>query len=179
MLSDARRATRAGADGRLLLLEEQDRERWDRAAIAEGTGLVTEALRGGRPGRFTLQAAIAAVHAEAPSYAETDWPQLLRLYGELLNAWPTPVVALNRIVPLAMTAGPDSALAEIEGSSGTAGWRVPLPARGQGRPAPPPGPLARRGGPVPDRAGLTDNAAERAFLAGRIDEVSARASGLG
>ena len=105
-----------GADtrGRLLLLEEQDRSRWDRAAIAEGTGLVTEALRCGRPGRFTLQAAIAAVHAEAPSYEETDWPQLLRLYGELLRAWPTPVVALNRVVPLAMTEGPQRALEEIE-----------------------------------------------------------------
>jgi RNA polymerase sigma-70 factor, ECF subfamily len=178
LLSDARRATRAGADGRLLLLEEQDREQWDRAAIAEGTGLVTEALRGGRPGRFTLQAAIAAVHAEAPSYAETDWPQLLRLYGELLKAWPTPVVALNRIVPLAMTAGPDSALAEIariERDGRLAGYRY-LPAAKAD--------LLRRLGRWDDAAAqyrialdLTDNAAERAFLAGRLDEAAARAAG--
>jgi RNA polymerase sigma-70 factor (ECF subfamily) len=178
LLSDARRATRAGADGRLLLLEEQDREQWDRSAIAEGTGLVAEALRGGRPGRFTLQAAIAAVHAEAPSYAETDWPQLLRLYGELLNAWPTPVVALNRIVPLAMTAGPDSALAEIERierDGRLAGYRY-LPAAKAD--------LLRRLGRWDDAVAqyrialdLTDNAAERAFLAGRIDEAAARAAG--
>jgi RNA polymerase sigma-70 factor, ECF subfamily len=178
LLSDARRATRAGADGRLLLLEEQDREQWDRAAIAEGTGLVTEALRGGRPGRFTLQAAIAAVHAEAPSYAETDWPQLLRLYGELLKAWPTPVVALNRIVPLAMTAGPDSALAEIERierDGRLAGYRY-LPAAKAD--------LLRRLGRWDDAVAqyrialdLTDNAAERAFLAGRLDEAATRAAG--
>ena len=178
LLSDARRATRAGADGRLLLLEEQDREQWDRAAIAEGTGLVTEALRGGRPGRFTLQAAIAAVHAEAPSYAETDWPQLLRLYEELLKAWPTPVVALNRIVPLAMTAGPDSALAEIERierDGRLAGYRY-LPAAKAD--------LLRRLGRWDDAMAqyrialdLTDNAAERAFLAGRLDEAAAQAAG--
>ena len=178
LLSDARRATRAGADGRLLLLEEQDREQWDRAAIAEGAGLVTEALRGGRPGRFTLQAAIAAVHAEAPSYAETDWPQLLRLYEELLKAWPTPVVALNRIVPLAMTAGPDSALAEIERierDGRLVGYRY-LPAAKAD--------LLRRLGRWDDAAAqyrialdLTDNAAERAFLAGRLDEAAARAAG--
>ena len=104
LLTDARRATAPDADGQLLLLEEQDRSRWDRAAIDEGLGLVR--VRCGRPGRgpgcqpgrFALQAAIAAVHAEAPSYGETDWPQLLQLYDELLKAWPTPVVALNRAV---------------------------------------------------------------------------------
>ena len=113
LLTDARRATRTADDGRLLLLEEQDRSRWDRAAIGEGAALVAEALRGGRPGRFALQAAIAAVHAEAPSYAETDWPQLLHLYGALLRAWPSPVVALNRAVVLAMVDGPAAGLAEI------------------------------------------------------------------
>jgi RNA polymerase sigma-70 factor, ECF subfamily len=173
LLSDARRATRSGADGRLLLLEEQNREQWDRAAIAEGTGLVTDALRCGRPGRFTLQAAIAAVHAEAPSYAETDWPQLLRLYGELMRAWPTPVVALNRIVPLAMTEGPDRALAEIERierDGRLTGYRY-LPAAKAD--------LLRRLGRNADAArayrfalDLTDNAAERAFLARRLAEVS-------
>jgi RNA polymerase sigma-70 factor, ECF subfamily len=113
LLTDARRATRLDAGGRLLLLEEQDRSRWDRAAIAEGSCLVVGALRGGRPGRFALQAAIAAVHAEAPSYAETDWPELLALYDELLRAWPSPVVALNRAVVLAMVAGPAAGLAQI------------------------------------------------------------------
>ena len=98
LLTDARRATRADSDGRLLLLEEQDRSQWDRRAINEGAALVTGALRGGRPGRFALQAAIAALHAEAPSYSDTDWPQILLLYDALRLAWISPVVALNRAV---------------------------------------------------------------------------------
>jgi len=177
LLTDARRATRTAADGRLLLLEEQDRSRWDRAAIAEGTGLVTGALRGrtGRPGRFLLQAAIAAVHAEAPSYADTDWPQLLRLYDELLLAWPTPVVALNRAVAHAMADGPEAGLADIEAierDGRLAGYRYLPAARAD---------LLRRLGRDRDAAeayrtalGLTENAAERAFLAGRIAEVCGR-----
>jgi RNA polymerase sigma-70 factor, ECF subfamily len=184
LLTDARRATRADPNGRLLLLEEQDRSRWDRAAIAEGAGLVTGALRGrlgppgcpglARPGRFVLQAAIAAVHADAPSYGETDWPQLLRLYGELLTAWPTPVVALNRAVVHAMVAGPEAGLADIEGierDGRLAGYRY-LPAAKAD--------LLRRLGRHQDAArayrmalDLTDNDAERAFLARRITEVSA------
>ncbi len=175
LLTDARRATRSAADGRLLLLGEQDRSRWDRAAIAEGAGLVTCALRGrpGPPGRFLLQAAIAAVHAEAPSYADTDWRQLLRLYDELLNAWPTPVVALNRAVAHAMTDGPEAGLADIEAierDGRLAGYRYLPAARAD---------LLRRLGRQQDAAeayrtalDLTENAAERAFLAGRIAEVS-------
>ena len=99
LITDARRATRTDARGRLQLLEHQDRSLWDAAAIAEGGQLVIDALRCGRPGRFALQAAIAAVHAEAPSYAE---PRTGRscciLYDSLLRAWPSPVVALNRAV---------------------------------------------------------------------------------
>jgi RNA polymerase sigma-70 factor, ECF subfamily len=126
LLTDARRATRTGPDGRLLLLEEQDRSRWDRNAIAEGQRLVVGALRGGRPGRFGLQAAIAAVHAEAPSYAETDWLQVLRLYDELVRVWPSPVVVLNRTVALSMVDGPAAALAELallEDDGRLAGYR--------------------------------------------------------
>jgi RNA polymerase sigma-70 factor, ECF subfamily len=89
LLTDARRVTRTAADGRLLLLEEQDRSRWDRQAIGEGRQLVDEALRRGRPGRFALQAAIAAVHAEAPSYPDTDWPEVRGLYDLLLAVWPS------------------------------------------------------------------------------------------
>jgi RNA polymerase sigma-70 factor, ECF subfamily len=174
LLTDARRAARTAADGRLLLLEEQDRSLWDRAALAEGTALVAGALRGrpGGPGRFLLQAAIAAVHADAPSYADTDWPQLLLLYDELLSAWPTPVVALNRAVVRAMTDGPEAGLADIEAieSGGRlAGYRYLPAARAD---------LLRRLGRHQDAAdayeaalGLTENAAERAFLAGRIAEV--------
>jgi RNA polymerase sigma-70 factor, ECF subfamily len=178
LLTDARRAARAAGDGRLLLLEEQDRKLWDRAAIGEGAGLVTEALRGraGPPGRFALQAAIAAVHAEAPSYGETDWPQVLGLYDELLRAWPTPVVALNRAVAHAMTDGPQAGLADIEAierAGRLAGYRY-LPAAKAD--------LLRRLGRARDAArayqaalDLTDNHAERAFLARRIAEVSAGA----
>ena len=114
LLTDARRSTRTTADGRLLLLEEQDRSRWDRQAIGEGRQLVDQALRRGRPGRFALQAAIAAVHAEAPSYADTDWPEVLGLYDLLLAVWPSPVVALNRAVAVAMVHGPAAGLAALE-----------------------------------------------------------------
>ena len=130
LLTDARRATRAGAGGRLLLLAEQDRSRWDRDMIAEGTALVPGALRGGCPGRFGVQAAIAALHAEAPSYAETDWRQIVQLYDVLLEVWPSPVVALNRAVALAMAEGPETGLAqiqELEADGRLAGYRY-LPA---------------------------------------------------
>jgi RNA polymerase sigma-70 factor (ECF subfamily) len=173
LLTDARRAARADAAGRLLLLEEQDRSCWDRAAIEEGAALVTGALRGGRPGRFALQAAIAALHAEAPSYRQTDWPQLLQLYGELLRAWPSPVVALNRAVVRAMVDGPEAALAEIAGlelDGRLAGYRY-LPAAKAD--------LLRRLGRRGEAAQayqaaleLTDNSAERDFLARRIAEVA-------
>jgi RNA polymerase sigma-70 factor, ECF subfamily len=174
LLSHARRATRTDGDGRLLLLAEQDRARWDAAAIARGAELVAGALRGagrgGGPGRFALQAAIAAVHAEAPSYDETDWPELLGLYDELLAAWPSPVVALNRAVALAMVAGPAAGLAEIEAleqrDGRLAGYRY-LPAakadllRRQGR-------SASAAAAYRAALALADNEAERAFLAARL-----------
>jgi RNA polymerase sigma-70 factor (ECF subfamily) len=114
LVNDARRATRTDADGRLLRLDEQDRSRWDAELIEEGHRLVLGALRGGNPGRFALQAAIAALHAQAPSYAETDWPQVLLLYGELFRVWPSPVVALNRAIAVLMVDGPQAALGELE-----------------------------------------------------------------
>ncbi len=77
-------------------------------ALAEAETLITGCLRAGRPGRYVLQAAIASLYAEAPAYEQTDWPQLVALYDELLRVWPSPVVALNRAVPLAMAAGPRS-----------------------------------------------------------------------
>ena len=111
---EARRTTRTDGDGRLLRLAEQDRSAWDQALIAEADRLLVATLRAGPPGRFTLQAAIAALHAQAPSYEATDWPQILTLYDELLRIWPSPVVALNRAVALAMVDGPEPALAEVE-----------------------------------------------------------------
>lgn len=174
VLTDARRATRTGADGRLLLLEEQDRGRWDQAAIAEGLSLVRQALRGGRPGRFALQAAIAALHAEAPTYADTDWQQVRQIYDLLLRAWPSPVVALNRAVAVSMVDGPEAALMEIEAlerDGRLAGYRY-LPATKAD--------LLRRLGRIDEAVAayhgalaLTEGAAERAFLAGRIAELTA------
>ncbi len=113
LLTDARRAARQGEGGRLILLEDQDRSRWDADSIREGQSLVRTALRGGRPGRFALQAAIAAVHAEAFRWADTDWRQIVGLYDLLLAAWPSPVVALNRAVAVAMVDGPAAGLAEV------------------------------------------------------------------
>ncbi|MBA4865619.1 RNA polymerase sigma factor [Streptomyces sp. PSKA54] len=113
LVTDARRATRVDADGRLLRLEDQDRSLWDRSAMAEAHDLIVDGLRGGRPGRYVLQAAIASLYAEAPSYDETDWPQIVTLYDELLSLWPSPVVALNRTVAVSMVAGPAQALAEV------------------------------------------------------------------
>ena len=173
LLTDARRATRADASGRMLLLEEQDRSCWDRAAIAEGAALVRESLRGGRPGRFALQAAIAALHAEAPSYGETDWRQVAVLYDLLLQVWSSPVVALNRAVAVAMARGPAAGLAqigELEADGRLAGYRY-LPATKAD--------LLRRLGnreeaarAYRDALSLTDNEAERDFLARRLTEVT-------
>lgn len=114
LVTDARRATRVGADGRLLRLKDQDRSRWDRAALAEADAMITGCLRAAPPGRYVLQAAIASLYAEAATYEETDWAQIVALYDRLLQVWPSPVVALNRAVPLAMVAGPRAALAEVE-----------------------------------------------------------------
>ena len=101
LIHQARRSTRTSPDGRLLRLAEQDRAQWDRELIREADQLIVAALTTGPPGRFTLQAAIAALHAQAPSYPDTDWPQILTLYTELQRIWPSPVVALNRAAVVA------------------------------------------------------------------------------
>ncbi|MEV0584312.1 sigma-70 family RNA polymerase sigma factor [Nonomuraea sp. NPDC050310] len=111
LLSQARRAARTGPDGALIPLERQDRSRWDRALIAEGVELVSRALSGSPLGPYQVQAAIAAVHDEARGWAETDWPQVLALYGLLED---TPVVRLNRAVAVAMVHGPEAGLALLE-----------------------------------------------------------------
>jgi len=109
LLTEARQAARVDAAGRLVLMEDQDRALWDRELIAEGLALVQEALV--RPaGRFGLMAAIAAVHAEAERWEDTDWSEILGLYDVLLTRWPSPVVALNRVVALSYVEGPEAAL---------------------------------------------------------------------
>jgi RNA polymerase sigma-70 factor, ECF subfamily len=169
LVHHARRATRTDAEGRLVRLEDQDRSAWDRELIAEADGLVVAALSAGPPGRFTLQAAIAALHAQAPSYAETDWPQILTLYDELLRIWPSPVVELNRAVAVSMVDGPDAALAEVEAlerDGRLAGYRYLHATKAD---------LLHRLGRDAEAAdayqaalALSDNAAEQEFLAARV-----------
>jgi RNA polymerase sigma-70 factor (ECF subfamily) len=113
LLHDSRRDTRTDAAGDLVLLEDQDRARWDRAQITEALELVPAALRGG-PGRYALQAAIAALHASAVRAADTDWAQIAGLFEELMRRHPTPVVALNHGVAIAMAQGPTQGLLLIE-----------------------------------------------------------------
>jgi RNA polymerase sigma-70 factor (ECF subfamily) len=102
LLTDSRRDARVSADGELVPLEEQDRSRWDRAAIDEGVRVLDEALARGRPGPFQTQAAIAALHATAATPGQTDWPQISALYGALLGQMPTPIVELNAAVALGL-----------------------------------------------------------------------------
>jgi RNA polymerase sigma-70 factor (ECF subfamily) len=114
LLVQARRATRTTPDGDLVLLADQDRGRWDRALIAEGRALVRRCLRRDQPGPYQIQAAINAVHSDAPTADDTDWGQILQLYDQLLAIAPTPVVALNRAVAVAEVAGPEAALALVD-----------------------------------------------------------------
>jgi RNA polymerase sigma-70 factor (ECF subfamily) len=114
LLHDARRATRIDREGDLILLENQDRSLWNRGQIAEARDLIERAMTSRRIGRYVLQAAIAAAHAEAASMGETDWTQIVALYDELSRADPSPVVALNRAVALGMRDGAEAGLAAIE-----------------------------------------------------------------
>jgi RNA polymerase sigma-70 factor (ECF subfamily) len=114
LITDARRTTRVDEAGDLVLIEDQARSRWDHAAIEQGRVMVREAWRGGPPGRFVIQAAIATLHAEAPTFADTDWKQIVDLYDLLLLAWPSPVVALNRVVAVGFLSGPQAGLVELD-----------------------------------------------------------------
>ena len=114
LLISSRRATRTTQDGDLVLLADQDRGRWDRALIAEGQAIVRRCLRRDQPGPYQIQAAINAVHSDAPTAAATDWRQILRLYDQLASLAPGPVVALNRAVAVAEVAGPEAALALVD-----------------------------------------------------------------
>jgi RNA polymerase sigma factor (sigma-70 family) len=174
LLTDARRHTRTTPDGRLLLLSEQDRAQWDRAAIAEGVALVRTALRTRPPSRYALQAAIAAVHAEAPSWEQTDWAEVVALYGVLVEIWPSPVVALNRAVAVGFAQGPADGLAALDALADEpqlAGYAYLAASRADF--------LRRLGRNVEARDAyaealhLTSNEVERAFLTTRLREVSA------
>ncbi|MGA8161047.1 MAG: RNA polymerase sigma factor [Acidobacteriaceae bacterium] len=114
LLQESRRAARTSPTGELILLENQDRSLWNRAQIAEGVALLEKALKSRRFGSYTLQAAIAAVHAEAESVAATDWRQIVAIYDQLVRIQPSPVVQLNRAVAIAMRDGPEAGLAHID-----------------------------------------------------------------
>jgi RNA polymerase sigma-70 factor, ECF subfamily len=170
LVTDARRPTRTDSDGRLVRLADQDRSRWDRAALAQAHDIVAGCLRAAVPGRYALQAAIASVYAQAPSYEQTDWPQIVALYDRLLQVWPSPVVALNRAVPMSMVRGPAAALADVERLE-----RDARLSRYHYLPAIKADLLSRLGRDADAAAAyrqafeLAANEAERAFLAGQID----------
>lgn len=177
LLTDARREARVDAAGDLVLLEDQDRGRWDRAAIAEGLALLPGALAGSPPGPYAVEAAIAALHARAATPAETDWRQIAALYGTLQRVRPSPVVALNRAVAVAMSAGPEAGLPlveELERSGVLADYHL-LPAAKAD--------LLRRLGRHFEAAGryrealaLAGNGPERRFLSRRLEEAERAAS---
>ena len=177
LLHDARREARVGDDGELILLENQDRSRWDAARIAEGRTLIDRALGLGRPGPYQVQAAIASLHDEATTSADTDWVQITSLYGSLLQMSPSPVVELNLAAAVAMRDGPAIGLAMIDGITPLDvldGYSYFHAARAD---------LLRRLERWSEAAiayrralELTTNGAERAFLADRLDAVALRAA---
>jgi len=121
LLTDARRPARSGPDGELIPLAEQDRTRWDRGLVAEGVALITEALPRGQVGEYQLQAAVSAVHDQATDYADTDWAEILGLYGLLEKMTGNPMVRLNRAVAAAMAEGPSRGMALLDGLDETLG----------------------------------------------------------
>jgi RNA polymerase sigma factor (sigma-70 family) len=114
LLTDARREARLDGAGRIVLLADQDRTRWDEPAIRDGIALLRESLEGRAPSRFALMAAIAAVHDEALTWDDTDWTEIVGLYDVLLETWPSPVVALNRAIAVGFAVGPAEGLAELD-----------------------------------------------------------------
>ncbi|RMI33252.1 RNA polymerase sigma factor [Nocardia stercoris] len=172
LLTDARRDARVAADGSQLRLSEQDRTRWDRARIAEGIPLVRRALRQ-RPNRYALQAAIAAVHAESPSFKDTDWPEIVGLYRLLGELWPSPVVALNHAVAVGFADGPEAGLAALDPLTlepRLAGYGYLAAARAHFLAALGRSPEARLA--YEEALHLTTNEVERAFLAARLAELT-------
>jgi RNA polymerase sigma-70 factor (ECF subfamily) len=172
LLHDARRAGRTDADGRLVLLEDQDRTTWDQAMIEEGQAQLDRALRRQRPGPYQVQAAIAACHATASIAGDTDWHEIALLYGELVRMTGSPVVELNRAVAVAMADGPGAGLALADALSDRLdAYQYLHSARAD---------LLRRLGRNDEAAvaytralELTTAAAERAFLERRLAEVTA------
>ncbi|GAB3959717.1 RNA polymerase sigma factor [Micromonospora vulcania] len=173
LLIHARADTRRSATGRLQLLSEQDRGRWDTRLISEGVALLTDALRRQPPTRYAVEAAIAAVHAEAPTWQDTDWAEIVGLYDVLLRLWPSPVVELNRAVAVGLRDGPQAgldALTPLLAEPVLATYGYLSAARGdflrqlnQRAPA---------ADAYQEALALTENEVERAFLTERLRSVS-------
>ena len=178
LLTDARSDSRISGTGRMLLLAEQDRSRWNTGLIAEGVALVTDALRRRPPTRYAVQAAIAAVHAEAPTWQDTDWPEIVALYDLLRRLWPgSAVVELNRAVALGLRDGPQAGLDALtplldEPALATYGYLAAARADFLRRLEQWPAAAAA----YHEALALTDNDVERDFLAGRLTEVERRLS---
>ncbi|MBV8948164.1 MAG: RNA polymerase sigma factor [Solirubrobacterales bacterium] len=169
LFHDSRRHTRTGAHGELILLSEQDRSRWDQAEIAEGVRVLNRALREQRPGRYQVEAAIAALHAEAPSAEQIDWPQIAALYEQLLRMLPSPVVALNHAVAVAQAGRPEDGLALVDRIEGLERYHLLHAVRAD---------FLRRlerfeeaGHEYCRALELTRNPAEREFLRQRLEEM--------
>jgi RNA polymerase sigma-70 factor (ECF subfamily) len=173
LLTDSRRDTRVGPDGQLTLLSQQERSEWDHAEITEGVALVREALRSRPPERFALMAAIAAVHAEAPTWNSTDWNEIVGLYDLLAVAWNSPIVSLNRAVAIGFARGAQAGLDAIEEiatdptltsysylSSSRAEFLVRL------------GRFAEAKLAFEEALAFCDNTVERTFLRARVSETS-------
>jgi RNA polymerase sigma factor (sigma-70 family) len=177
LLTEARREARVDDSGQLVLLADQDRDRWDKPAIGEGADLVREALRRRPPGRYALMAAIAAVHDQAPSWDQTDWREIVALYDLLVQLWPSPVVALNRAVAVGLADGPATGLAaldELAAEPQLAGYGYLAAARAD---------FLRRLGRLDDARTayqeallLTENTVERQFLTERLTQLSSEAA---
>jgi RNA polymerase sigma-70 factor, ECF subfamily len=173
LLQDSRRSARITPAGDLIPLEEQDRSLWNRASLAEGCDLVRQALHSRRFGAYTLQAAIAAVHAEAPSPRETDWSEIVGLYDALLRLEPSPIIQLNRAVGVAMRDGPEAGLVLIDpllDQGGLGHYRLAHAAKAD---------LLRRLGRLPEAKAsyetalaLTQQEPEQRYVKRRLEEIA-------
>jgi len=173
LFHDARRATRLDGAGQAVALSDQDRSRWDAGRLREADGLLERALRARRPGRYVIQACIAALHALAPSAEETDWPQIAALYGVLAANEPSPVIELNRAAAVGMAEGPAAGLALLDR------LRARHPGHDPGAVAAVRADLLRRAGRVQEAAGAYEAAiraarseTERAFLRRRLAQLA-------
>jgi RNA polymerase sigma-70 factor (ECF subfamily) len=172
LLVEARSTTRVDGDGRMVLLAEQDRGRWDRDLISEGVAVLTDALQRAAPSRYAVEAALAAVHAESPSWEDTDWSAIVALYDVMRTLWASPVVDLNRAVAIGFRDGAEAGLRALEpltGEPALAVYHYLSATRAD---------FLRRLGRLPEAAiayeealALADNEVERRFLTSRLQSV--------